>query len=88
MALWVCDGIVRSPSRVGQGHCLHPTWDKLEDAMLPAEPLTIVGADCRKGHHLIVEYSDGTTAVYSVEQLLELEPQQTIPADSKLTSTE
>jgi len=56
--------------------------------MLPAEPLTIVGADCRKGHHLIVEYSDGTTAVYSVEQLLELEPQQTIPADSKLTSTE
>jgi hypothetical protein len=52
--------------------------------MSPKKALTIVGADCKKGHKLIVEYSDGTTAVYSVEQLRDLKPQQTASADSKL----
>jgi hypothetical protein len=53
-------------------------------AMPPKKALTIVGADCKKGHKLIVEYSDGTTAVYSDEQLRDLKPQQTASADSKL----
>jgi hypothetical protein len=44
--------------------------------MLAGEPLKIVGADHRNGHNLIVEYSDGTTAVYLVEQLRHLKPQQ------------
>jgi hypothetical protein len=48
------------------------------------EPLKIIGADHRNGHTLIVEYSDGTTAVYLVEQLRDLKPQQTVSADSKL----
>jgi hypothetical protein len=56
--------------------------------MSPREPLRIVGAGCSKGHNLIVEYSDGTTAIYLLKQLLELEPQQTFPADSQLPSKE
>jgi hypothetical protein len=43
-----------------------------------------IGADHRNRHSLIVEYSDGTTAIYSVEQLRDLKPQQTASADSKL----
>jgi hypothetical protein len=52
--------------------------------MLAEELLEIVGADRRNGHNLIVEYADGTTAVYLVEQLRDLKPQQTASADSKL----
>jgi len=52
--------------------------------MSDGELLKIVGVDHRNVHNLIVEYSDGTTAVYSVEQLRDLKPQQTASADSKL----
>jgi hypothetical protein len=51
------------------------------------EPLKIIGADRRRGHNLIVEYSDGTAAVYLVEQLRELKPQQTVPAGSQLPAS-
>jgi hypothetical protein len=61
---------------------------KLEETMATAEPLKIVGTGCSKAHNLIVEYSDGTTAIYLVEQRLDLEPQQTFPADSQLTGLE
>jgi hypothetical protein len=53
--------------------------------MPPKKALTTVGADCKKGHKLFVEYSDGTTSVYSVEQLRDLKPQQTASADCKLS---
>ena len=61
----------------------HPNRDKLE-MPLAEELLKIVGADRRNGHNLIVEYADGTTAVYLVEQLRDLKPQQTASSDSKL----
>jgi hypothetical protein len=47
--------------------------------MLAGEPLKIVGADHRNGHNLIVEYSDGTTAVYLVEQLRDLNHNRWLP---------
>ena len=52
--------------------------------MLAGELLKIVGADRRNGHNLIVEYSDGTTAVYLVEQLRELQTQHVASAESQL----
>jgi hypothetical protein len=52
--------------------------------MLAEELLEIVGADRRNGHNLIVEYADGTTALYLVGQLSDVKPQQTAAADSKL----
>ena len=51
---------------------------------MTSEPLSIVGTDHRRGHHLIVEYSDGTTCTYLLEQLKELVPHQSVPTDSKL----
>jgi hypothetical protein len=51
------------------------------------EPLKIIGADHRKGHNLIVEYSDGTAAVYLVEPLRELKLQQTVSASSQLPTS-
>ena len=46
------------------------------------EPLKSISSDHRKGHHLIVEYPDGTAVVYLVEQLSELRPHQTVSASS------
>jgi hypothetical protein len=51
---------------------------------MTSEPLRIVGTDRRRGHHLIVECSDGTTYTYLLEQLKELVPHQSVPTDSKL----
>jgi hypothetical protein len=36
--------------------------------------LEIVGADFINGRELIVEFSDGTSTVYSIEQLLKIRP--------------
>jgi hypothetical protein len=48
--------------------------------MSSSEPLKIISAYHRNGHKLIVEYSDGTTAVYLVEQLRDLKQHQTVEA--------
>jgi hypothetical protein len=50
------------------------------------ELMEIVGADFRDGRELIVEFSDGTTTVYSVEQLRELRPKQSVSRDVELGS--
>jgi hypothetical protein len=50
----------------------------------PDESLRIVHADIKDGTQLIVGYSDATTAVYSVNQLATLTPQQTIAAGENM----
>ena len=42
--------------------------------MPPKEPVTFTQASVLNGHELIVELSDGTTAVITVEQLLACAP--------------
>jgi hypothetical protein len=57
--------------------------------MRPQEPLKIVNTDRHNGDALYVGFSDGTTAVYSIEQITALKPKfisspedaQTIKAD-------
>jgi hypothetical protein len=47
------------------------------------KPVEIVGADFINGRELIVEFSDGTTTVYSVEQLLKIRPKKSGRTKSK-----
>jgi hypothetical protein len=42
--------------------------------MSDKEPLKIIGTDWTKENELIVEYSNGSTVSYTVEQLRALEP--------------
>ena len=48
----------------------------------------IVGADFINGRELIVAFSDGTTTVYSVEQLREIGPTKSVSANSSLVEPE
>src|SRR5438270_5773697 len=42
------------------------------------KPMEIAGADFMNGRELIVNFSDGTSTVYSVEQLMEIRPTRSI----------
>ena len=46
--------------------------------------MEIVGTDFINGRHLIVEFSDGTSTVYSIEQLREVRPTKSVSADCRL----
>jgi hypothetical protein len=52
------------------------------------KPVEIVGADFINRRELIVEFSDGTTTVYSVEQLLKISPKKSGRTKSKLLGAE
>jgi hypothetical protein len=43
-------------------------------AMAADKALEFVGADFINGSELIVEFSDGTSTVYSIDQLLKIRP--------------
>jgi len=48
------------------------------------KPMEIVGTDFINGRHLIVEFSDGTSTLYSVEQLREMRATKSVRANSGL----
>jgi hypothetical protein len=50
------------------------------------KPMEIVGADFIHGGKLIVEFSDGTSTVYSVEQLMEMRATKSARANSSFPS--
>jgi hypothetical protein len=50
---------------------------QLEDCMSDREPLRIIAID-RLQNELVVGYSDKTTAIYGIEQLITLSPKQTL----------
>jgi len=52
------------------------------------KPMEIVGADFIHGGKLIVEFSDGTSTVYSVEQLMEMRATKSVSANSGLLKLE
>jgi hypothetical protein len=64
--------------KILQGSMLHPMAHEWRIFMSPKEPLQIVGTDRADGDELIVEYSDQTTAVYSVDQIAVLKPMRKI----------
>jgi hypothetical protein len=46
--------------------------------MSDKEPLVIVGVERVDGDEVLVAYSDGSTAVYGIEQLKELKPKKLV----------
>jgi hypothetical protein len=56
--------------------------------MLADKPLKIINTDRLDGDKLIVSYSDDTTAVYGIDQLSDLKPEETLEeTTSKLSKT-
>jgi hypothetical protein len=56
---------------------LHQTAHEKGMAMSPKDPLEIIGTDRLDGERLIVEYSDKSSVIYTVEQLAGLKPVET-----------
>jgi hypothetical protein len=52
--------------------------------MSTEKPIEIVGADFVNGRELIVDFSDGTSTVYSAEQLIEIRPTKSVSANRRL----
>lgn len=83
--IWVGNRLVRDIYRASLLHSLG-AYRSLD--MSAGKRMEIVGADFINGRHLIVEFSDGTSTVYSIEQLREIRQTKSVRANSGLLELE